>query len=100
LGFSAYKVMTMLAVGVSPPESGGVAATQRKFREASLAGADGVVPLALTFQKWIRKGNGFGTTPSVASPQPPLLTQERTPRSETFLRAVTLVSFHPSGVIQ
>jgi hypothetical protein len=55
---------------VSPPKLGGMAASEASRRGGSPAE---------TSQECIRKGDGFGTTPSAPSAQPPLLTQEGTP---------------------
>ena len=61
LGLSTGQAMKVSQVGVSPPKLGGVAATQRKFREASLAGADGVVPKPKRFG-CVPRSLGSGTT--------------------------------------
>jgi hypothetical protein len=49
---------------VSPPESGGVAATKEISRRI-ISGADGVVPLPKRFKNAFSKNDCSGTTPSV-----------------------------------
>ena len=73
----------------------GVAATQRKFREASLAGADGVVHIAETFQKciserfrlWNHPVSAFGasTPPHLGGDTP----TPAEPHSETFSESIS-----------
>jgi hypothetical protein len=86
LGFSACKAVEVLPVGVSPPKLGGVAATQIEFREASLAGADGVVPIAETFQECICDTFRFWNHPvrAFGASTPPNLGGD-TPTCNTFI---------------